>query len=163
MDTQPPPSPWKQVTAHAVGGLEMVGFAENSDLLLVVSSQGRGVFDCLTGERIARDHDTSFFWYDPAKLSSLGIGPLDGQIIRLAGMYGGGLATSSGDGWSLRCIAPTWPDYRVLLCPPFLDIYDDLAACVQIEQDYEIRAFGFSDTGKSMVVAQNHTLYLYAR
>lgn len=163
MATQPPLAPWKQAAAHAVGGLEMVGFAENSDLLLVVSSSGRGLFNCITGEKVARDYDEDLSWYDWAKISALGIGALDGQIIRLAGLYGGGLITVAKDGWKLYSIAPTFPDYRVILCPPYLSIYTDLAACVQVEQDYEIRAFGFSETGHSFVIALNHSLYIYAR
>ena len=52
---QEPPIPWRLLEAHAVGGLTDVGFGRRSDLLLVVSSQGRGVFDCVTGQRVARD------------------------------------------------------------------------------------------------------------
>ena len=44
-----PPLPWRRQSTHAIGGLMAVGFGERSDLLLVVSSQGRGVFDCTTG------------------------------------------------------------------------------------------------------------------
>ncbi|MDY6785949.1 MAG: hypothetical protein SW833_25955 [Cyanobacteriota bacterium] len=152
------------ITVRAVGGLEMVGFAENSDLLLVVSLSGRGLFDCTSGEKIARDRDDDdLAWYDWDKLSASGIGSLEGRKIRLAGLYGGGLITITRDGWQLDLIAPTWPDYRVILCPPHADIYDDLAACVQVEQDCEIRAFGFSETGRSFIVALNHSLYIYAR
>lgn len=163
METQPPLAPWKQVSASAVRSLEMVGYAEKSDLLLVVSSSGRGLFDCITGERVARDDNDDPSWYDPAKLSALGIGSLDGEIIRLAGLYGGGLITVTEDIWQLRSIAPTWPDFRVILCPPFASILDNLAVCVQVERAYEIRAFGFSETGRSFIVALNHTLYIYAR
>ena len=52
-----PPIPWKLVASVAIGGLRSVGFDRNSDNLLVVSSQGRGVLDCITGEKIARDYD----------------------------------------------------------------------------------------------------------
>jgi len=155
--------PWKSSGGSAVGGLEAVGYAENSDLLLVVSSSGRGVFNCVTGERVARDYDTGNSWYDPIHLLALGIGPLEGQMIRLAGMYGGGLVTATIDGYSLRLVAPTWPDYRVVLSPPWKDIYDDLDACVQVEADYEIRAYGFSETGRSFVAALNHTLHTFSR
>ena len=163
LENKAPLAPWKKVGAYAVGGLEMVGYADNSDWLLVVSSQGRGLFDCATGHRIARDTDNSASWYDPNRLCALGIGPLDGQIVRLAGLYGGGLSNSTRDGWSLSVVAPTWPDCRVILCPPFISFYYGLQACAQIEGDYEIRAHGFSETGHSFVVALNHTLHIYAR
>jgi len=103
---QPPPSPWKRVASYAVGGLTEIGFANQSDLVLVVSSNGRGVFDCTSGERLARDDDTADWWYDPVQLQAAGIGPLDGQFIRLAGLHGGGLPLSTRDGWSLWLVAP---------------------------------------------------------
>ena len=46
----PPPTPWRLVGSFSVGGLTGVGFAPRSDMVLVVSSAGRGVFDCTTGE-----------------------------------------------------------------------------------------------------------------
>jgi hypothetical protein len=44
------PSPWKLVATVAVGGLQSLGFDQDSENLLIVSSQGRGVIDCLTGD-----------------------------------------------------------------------------------------------------------------
>src|SRR5262245_39761512 len=35
-----PPRLWKRLAVHAVGGLTEVGYADDSDLLLIVSSQG---------------------------------------------------------------------------------------------------------------------------
>ena len=51
------PKQWKRQCVASVGGLTEVGFADDSDLLLVVSSTGRSLFDCSTGERLARDRD----------------------------------------------------------------------------------------------------------
>ena len=87
------PEPWIQRTDAAVGGLTDVGFGAESDLLLAVSSQGRGVFDCLTGERIARDRNDDDSYHYCSLLRANGIGPLDGQSVSLAGLYGGGLAS----------------------------------------------------------------------
>jgi hypothetical protein len=60
-----PPDPWRSVFAPQsralIGGLLGVGFAldpvSGKDLLMVVSSQGHGVFDASTGMKIARDPD----------------------------------------------------------------------------------------------------------
>src|SRR5579863_298772 len=88
----PPLPPWKLIGGRAVGGLTEVGFADDSDLLLVVSSQGRGVLDCRSGEYVARDRtEPNDSWYDERRLRAFGIGPLEGQLIRLAGLHGGGL------------------------------------------------------------------------
>lgn len=72
-----PPVPWKKVASFGIGGLTEVGYAPDSDLLLVVSSQGRGVFNCISGEKIARDCEDSLDFIDETKLVALGIGPLE--------------------------------------------------------------------------------------
>jgi hypothetical protein len=64
-----PPPPWIASAVHAIGGLTEIGFADDTDLLLVVSHQGRGVLDCHTGQRIARD------WYDERRLRAFLGGP----------------------------------------------------------------------------------------
>ena len=50
-----PPSPWRRVSTIAIGGLRAVGFDRSSEYLLVISSAGRGVIDCRTGEKVARN------------------------------------------------------------------------------------------------------------
>src|SRR4051812_46599997 len=81
---EPPPAPWVPVGHYAVGGLTAVGFGPGTELLLVASWQGRGVFDCTTGERVARDRATDGGWQDPVALEAQGIGPLEGQTVRTA-------------------------------------------------------------------------------
>ncbi|MGV3611479.1 MAG: hypothetical protein ACO1N0_11045 [Fluviicola sp.] len=46
---------WKRKKHFGIGGLREIGFYAETNYLLVLSSQGRGLFDCLTGEKIARD------------------------------------------------------------------------------------------------------------
>ena len=161
METQPPPVPWRKVAAHAIDGW-MFGFAEQSDLLFIVSTTGCEVFDCTSGESIARQEE-DLTWLNWGRLALKGIGPLDGQIVRLAGLYGGGLNTVTKEGWRLYAVTPTWPDYRVLLFPPKAQSFDDLAACIQVEQLQDILTVGFSPTGRSFIVAQHHLLHVYAR
>src|SRR5690349_1016102 len=93
MRKQEPPPPWRLVASRTVAALCDVGYAPDSDLLLVLSNSGRGVFDCLTGELLARDQ--SEIWdrveFDFTKLTARGIGPLQDVRIRTAGQHGGGL------------------------------------------------------------------------
>jgi hypothetical protein len=100
---QDPPAPWRPRGAHAVGGLTDVGFGRGTDLLLVVSHDGRGVFDCLTGARVARDpsmpEPDEDDWQDTHELEAEGIGPLAGQTVRTSGLAGGGLPEGTPDGW----------------------------------------------------------------
>jgi hypothetical protein len=162
---EPPPAPWKKVTGFAIGGLTEVGYAPDSDLLLVVSGQGRGVFNCVTGEKIARDSDDSLDFIDATKLVASGIGPLEGQRIRMGGLHGGGLPNSTADGWGLEALPLPWPHYHVFLTAPWKTVYDDAEHAVKVETDEacELRAYGFSETGRSFVVALSCEIAIFAR
>jgi hypothetical protein len=158
----PPPEPWHAVAVHAVGGLTDIGYAPDSDLLLVVSHDGHGVFDGLTGERRARDPEPlDNTWHDPVHLVATGIGPLADQRIRLAGLWCGGLTRITVDGWRLDVVSPSWADDAVFLVPPRGDLYrGDATKLLDWDQ---VRAAGFSETGRTLAIAQAHTLYLFAR
>ena len=153
------PSPWQRLPVYAVGGLFQVGYAAGSDLLLVLSLQGRGVFDCLTGSRLARDHVKAHEFFDQIRLTASGIGPLEGQTVRVAGVYGGGLPLTTSDGWRLETGAPAWPAHSVFLSAPGshepIFIGDD-GPC-------ELRACGFSETGRSFVIATSCDLAMFTR
>ncbi|MCD4686834.1 MAG: hypothetical protein K8S97_12950 [Anaerolineae bacterium] len=165
---QPPPAPWQRIDV-AIAALREVGYAQNSDLLLVISEAGRGVFNCLTGEKVARDrnHDDTQ-WRDPIHLTAQGIGPLNNQTIRLAGISGGGLRTLGSDGWSLMLVSPYWPLESVVLFSSNRILWspDGFEHCTKIYPPGDgdkIRAYGFSDTNKSFIVATPNTLALFSR
>ena len=162
---QPPPAPWVHKATFAIGGLIGVGYAEDSDLLLVHSSQGRGVFDCLAGTKIARDYDDENDTFDEIHLTAEGIGPLEGQTIRMAGLYGGGLTKVSFDSWHLLDMTLDWPDRSVFLELPFKSIYEGVENCTKLEDDgaCELRTYGFSQTGKSFVIALSCQVAIFSR
>lgn len=166
LEIGPVPPPWRR-TIHAIGGLTEIGYVAATDLLLTITSTGRGLFDCISGQRVARDHTLpeDNDWYDETGLLALGIGPAEQQFIRLAGLHGGGLPRMARDGWSLEMVAPDWPLQAVIVQAPGRSVLIERFAdgCAKIEQDYEIRAFGFSDTGRSFVVAVSHSLMIYSR
>jgi hypothetical protein len=166
MPLREPPPPWKIVGCIAVGGLMEVGFAEGTDLLLVISSTGRGVFDCRTGEKVARDYDgLENGWHDPIRLTALGIGPLAGKTVRVAGLCGGGLPLMTTDGWGIQVVFPKWPDAIVILEPRGSSVFVERMAnnCVKLADLDTPRAWGFSDSGKSLALAESHTLTLFSR
>ena len=160
---EPPRSfvhPWKKVADHSVGGLFQVGYAENSDLLLVLSHNGRGIFDCLTGERIARDSTNSVYdHFSTSKLIAAGFAVLNGQEVRMAGLYGGGLPISTEDNWFLELRKK---NDEVFLSKAVSTKDKDLAL-VGDGKLCELRAFGFSETGKSFVIATSCSLIIFAR
>ena len=82
------PVGWQHTGTHAIGGLTEIGFSKNSELLLVISNSGRGVIDCTSGEKIARDYEVDGDWYLPSMLQCQGIGPLKTETVQIAGMQG---------------------------------------------------------------------------
>lgn len=160
-----PPFPWRQVSEASVGGLLGVGYVGKSDDLLVVSGQGRGLFDCLTGERIARDSDALFENTDESELTAPGIGKHLGVVVPIAGLEGGGLALGSRDGWRIDAIALSWPVHLIFLTSDYGSPADERASTWKIGSDEpcELRAAGFSPTGGSFVVATSCELKIYAR
>lgn len=160
-----PQGPWQKIGMIAVGGLRTIGFDRSSELLLVVSSAGRGVIDCSNCTKVARDDDE--YYGGEQFLEAEGIGPLEGRTIRVAGLIGGGLPTNTQDGWSLEVVTLDWPEHEVLLVEPFSSIYDSLygkqAKFRKIARESELRAFGFSYSGKSLVIASSSDITVYGR
>jgi hypothetical protein len=160
-----PPSPWSLKGSIAVGGLTEIGFADEGELLLVISSQGRSIIDCTTGEKVARDRsvDNTDAWYGTQVLIGLGFGPLEGKLIRLAGINGGGLAVCTKDGWSVERLPIDWPDECLLLLEPYSSIYQGDARFLKLAIEREVRAFGFSFSGRSLVIATSSDVAIFSR
>jgi hypothetical protein len=174
----PPPDPWRSPMERfariPIGGLLGVGFATDPttghDLIMVVSSQGHGLFDAPSGKKIARDRDPD---PDPdletptgPDLSCPGIGPLTGSQVRIAGLFGGGLHSTTEDGWTLDVVAPDWPHHRVLLSA-------DGGLCRGAAGEHwwhifhanysELRAAGFSPSGRTLVIATSSDITFFVR
>ncbi|MEU4129677.1 hypothetical protein [Streptomyces wuyuanensis] len=169
------PTPWQPVLDHriAIGGLLGIGFAVNpdtgQDLVMVVSSAGHGLFDAVTGEKIARDRDP-----DPATstpdahpdLTCPGLGPLAKTPVRIAGLFGGGLHSTTSDGWTLDIVSPEWPHDRVILSADG-GAHKGPAGGTWwhvFHSDYsELRAAGFSPSGLTLAVATSSDITLWTR
>lgn len=158
---------WIHKNTYAVGGLENIGF-DQADTVTVLSSQGIGLFDCLTGKRIFRD--TSSWWesYDPVTATVPGCDILAGETIRICGLEKPDfLSKESSDGWRVECTDPEPDDApfeKYLVRKIFLshkssghhEFIGKDSAC-------ELRAFGFSPTGHSLVVATSCDLVIWSR
>ncbi|WP_406439960.1 hypothetical protein OHB00_32310 [Streptomyces sp. NBC_00631] len=170
----PAPEPWRRIAYTSVGGLLGIGFASHpdtgEDLVEVVSHDGLGLFDAVTGEKIARDRDPDTEDgnrdADPA-LRCPGLGPVAGSRVRIAGLFGGGLHTTSGDGWKLEVVAPTWPNERVLLSRdgglPHSGPHGERWWHIFHSHYSELRAAGFSPSGQTLAVATSSDLSLWTR
>lgn len=156
--TAPPPRPWRSLPTYFVGGLEFVGFDRVGRYLLIVSSSGRGLFDCSTGEKVARDSDCLGTWLDDAHLECKGMGPIAEQTVKLAGIGGGGLRRSGSEGWSIETVTLSWPDALVVLLPMHRSLYEGSAPFTVIACESELRAAGFGPSGRTLVVATSSEL-----
>jgi len=159
------PDGWIKET-FAVGGLTEIGFSKNhSELLLIVSSQGRGVIDCSKLELINRDYNTDHDWMNPHELWSFGIGKLSNEKIVVAGLDGGGLPLSNKDGDGIVFMATKWPIVDLIFQPNFKSIYTqgEASKCFRLFHDYELRAFGFSYNGKYFTIATSSEVHVYRK
>ncbi|MEV4228586.1 hypothetical protein AB0J81_16085 [Streptomyces bobili] len=173
----PAPTPWRPVFGSSlapVGGLLGIGFAvhpaSGNDLVMVVSQDGHGLFDAVTGERIARDRDPAPEDAMPDEsedLSCPGLGPVAGVRVRVAGLFGGGLHSGTGDGWSVEVVQPAWPNERVLLSHgdglPHKGPHGEKWWHVFHASWSTFRAAGFSPSGRTLAVATSSDLTLWSR
>ncbi|MGY4970004.1 hypothetical protein ACWGCC_12375 [Streptomyces nigrescens] len=172
----PPPAPWRPVLSreNPIGGLLGIGFAvapdTGHDLVLAVSGDGHGLFDALSGEKIARDRDPDPDHSTPdavPDLSCPGLGPIAGTRVQIAGLFGGGLHTTTHDGWSLEVVSPEWPHHRVLLSRdggmPHSGPHGERWWHIFDSNYSELRTAGFSPSGRTLAVATSSDLSLWAR
>lgn len=134
----------------AVGGVVAVGFLDE-DRLIVGSHSGVGVLAVHTGERTERTYDESYNWYqdDPP---SIRYPSADGvRLVRAAGLWGGDLPQSTGDGWTSFRVS----DGAVLRAEGQPDF--------SIDDPEEYRAQGFSPLGGAFVYATSPTVHLATR
>ncbi|WP_317446899.1 hypothetical protein [Streptomyces collinus] len=170
----PAPEPWQRIAYAPVGGLLGIGFVSHPgtghDLVMVVSNDGHGLFDAVTGEKIARERDPDFEDggrdADPA-LWCPGLGPAAGSKVRIGGLLGGDLHTTSGDGWQLEVVTPIWPNERVLLSRdgglPHSGPHGERWWHIFHSHYSELRAAGFSPSGQTLAVATSSDLSLWTR
>ncbi len=159
------PEPWALIGGSAVGGLTEIGFVPDTDDLLVVSSQGRGLFDTLTGEKLSRDSEEFFDNPDSTGHTAPAIGRDSGKTVPLAGLHGGGLARVTRDGWMIDVIHLPWPRHVLFLSSEYKPCYDASGHSWKICDDgaCEYRAAGFSPSGRAFVFASSCELVIYGR
>lgn len=171
----PAPEPWQPVLDRRtpIGGLLGIGFATHPDsghdLVMVVSHDGHGLFDAVSGEKIARERDPDPETSTPDAhpgLACPGLGPISGTPVRIAGLFGGGLHTTTPDGWTVDVVSPEWPHDRVILATDG-GVHKGPAGKTWwhvFHADYsELRAAGFSPSGRTLAIATSSDLTLWTR
>ena len=153
------PKGWAHRGTFAIGGLEYFGFAETSDILVVISTQGRGLIDMAKGEKIARDKSTDFD-LDRTLLISKGFDILEGETIKLASKYGGSLLPVSNKSQeTLVRVSPLYPCEDIIFQPPYENCFADghfknicSDNCVRVYRGF-LYCYGFSFSGRYFVIA----------
>lgn len=171
----PPPAPWTPVLDNRtpIGGLLGIGFGihpdTGHDVVMVVSVDGYGLIDAVTGEKIARERDPDPDGSTPGESRDQtcpGFDVLEGTRVQIAGLFGGGLHSESGDGWALDVVAPEWPNERVLLSAGGEIYRGELGESWWhiFHSDYStLRTAGFSPSGRTLAVATSSDLTLWTK
>lgn len=165
LETHPAPAPWEVLAHFAVGGLLAIGVTEDECHCLVVSHQGRSVVDLTTGEKVASElGDDLNSFLSKSNLAATGIGPLDGQTISLAGLWGGALPLSTPDGWYVFRVTPNGPDERIVLQAPDANIYNSYKGLTQLDVPMtDVRAVGFTFDSAVLILATSSDLRIWRR
>lgn len=158
------PFGWDHIGSFAVGGLLSIGFSKiQSHILLVVSSSGRSLIDCNSGNKIERDYE-EYEGLDKWNLTCKGIGELKDEVIAICGLNGGALPQSNSAGESLEVVSPNWPEQDLILCREhkcaLIDGHQKF--CNKIYSEH-IRGFGFSWCGNYIVAACGSDFDLWKR
>ncbi len=171
----PAPEPWQPVLDRRTptGDLLGIGFAvhpdSGHDRVMVVADGGHGLFDAVTGEKIARDRDPDPETSTPdahPDLACPGLGPIAGVLVRIAGLFGGGLHNTTPDGWTLDVVNPEWPHDRVILSADGGSPKGPTGGTwwhIFHSEYSELRAAGFSPSGLTLAVATSSDLTLRTR
>lgn len=104
---------WQKRRVWAIGGLREIGFKPNSDLLMVLSSHGRRIFDCIKDERVERDNSDYYLdKWDSVFGIVEGFGLLKNERIKCGGFEAPDiLKKETNDLWTIsikREIRPSW-------------------------------------------------------
>lgn len=160
---------WIKNGSFAVGGLHEVGFNQNSDYLMVLSSRGRGIFDCIKGEIVGRDHWDYYLEKWDAKTSIVkGFGILEGKDIVCGGFESENvLQQETHDGWEVIINGAKRIDLKTdLLQAGTISLVHEENTQIEDVFDFHYgidRGLGFSETGNSFVIATTSDLHIWTK
>jgi hypothetical protein len=153
---------FSQVATHELDLLLAVGFAPGTDKLLAVAQSGLYLFDGRTRALVSHDGSDHALPDYPDWVE--GRGPLASYRVPLMGIDGGvPLPRRSPDGWSLGVLF-TEAGAVVWLSPRYDSAERPGSGSRRLARTFpELRAAGFSDTGRTLVLAEPHALHLFTR
>ena len=148
---------WEHKNTFAIGGLENVGYIENSDILVVLSAQGIGIFDCEKGVKLYRSN--SNYWDDFDQSNS--VFKLNENEyksnVQTYGLYGGDkLPKQSSDGSTVTLDLAT---RNISL----QSNNGSPSIIVGNEGPCELRVFGFSSTGRTLIIGTSCEIVIWTK
>ncbi|SIS92694.1 hypothetical protein SAMN05421788_102135 [Filimonas lacunae] len=153
---------WQHLTTIAIGGLENIGFAQSGNII-VLSNQGRGIISAVTGEKLFRDNEDWYTFFQEADSSVPGFGTENDTTIKITGMYGEHYLTkTTKDNWHIYhedAYDGKYPVKNIYIKHPNspLPIFTDRdGAC-------ELRTYGFSCNENILVIALSCNLVIWRR
>jgi hypothetical protein len=152
---------WYHITTMAIGGLENIGFADSGNII-ILSSQGRGIISSTTGEIVFRDNMEWWEDFNEAEGAIPGFGGEANTAIKLFGFHTEGeLRKSTKCGWRL---VEEEGRHGTIPVQKFYLRHNDLTERIFIGEDgpCELRAYGFSEDEKLMVIATSCELVVWA-
>ena len=153
---------WEHLTTISVGGLENVGFASSGNII-ILSSQGRGILDFSTGQKIFRDNRDWWQDFDKEEKVIAGFGGENDAIIKLSGLHAEDyLNKTTADGWTLSAEDS---QYNTIPIKKFYIKNSGSSVSFFIAEDgpCEVRCYGFSETEKTMIIASSCELIIWKR
>lgn len=158
--------PWDQIAVMGIGGLTALGFDRACKDMLVTSISGQSVISAITGEVLYRNRDDDGL--DTSALKGTRLDHPADERFDMAGLYGGGLRTMTDDGWSveqLRGHCVLYPaGASIHFLSPAWESYEKDATFHLLDRSGEdIRALGFSWSGRTLVYASPNTLSIWGR
>ncbi len=158
---------WTKKEIFAIGGLREIGFKPKSDLLMVLSSQGRGIFDCEKAEKIDRDYfDYYMEEWDSENGKVEGFGVLDSETIICGGFeFQDPLSKKTFDDWTIEIREENRSNWKGEIQKSEVLFLVNGKEKIEIETfHYGIdRAYGFSDTGNSFVYGTPSDLHIWTK
>ncbi len=151
---------WRRVLFNAVGGLTELGFSQDESLLLVVSHAGRGLFDLSTGQRLARDDEVpgpDCAWIDAEHQRVRGIGPAESEWFSVVGLWGGQLAQTDQVQWQVEVVGSGRHEQALV------GLLHAKGRWLVAKPISEIKAFGFSPTGRYLVLGTSADITVFAQ
>ena len=150
---------WEFVDSFSVGGFEYMGFSNNnSNKLIIISSQRNTIFDCVDGS--ITDIDAEFDEKEFVAITDM----LPDEYIPIAGAYGGQMSHKTSQGERVEI---SYHDKHIAsgkeLQSQQIEFVDRFGAENIIYDNYPSYVCGFSYDGNSFALADDGGVYILRR